>query len=55
VGLPNTLAALNLGTATGSDLGCVAEVDCRAGSHMHNLQRPVSVEEPIGVLESLRG
>jgi glycerol dehydrogenase-like iron-containing ADH family enzyme len=53
--LPSTLAALNLGAATGSDLRRVAEVACRPGSHMHNLQRPVSVEELVGVLESLRG
>ena len=55
VGLPSTLTGLGLGGATAADLRRVAEVACRPGSHMHNLLRPVSVEELVGVLESLRG
>ena len=55
VGLPSTLGALGLGASTADDLRCVSEVACRPGSHMHNLRRPPSVEELVGVLESLRG
>jgi len=55
VGLPSTLVELGLGGATAADLRRVAEVACRPGSHMHNLQRPISIEELVGVLESLRG
>jgi glycerol dehydrogenase len=55
VGLPSTLGGIGLGSATAADLRRAAEVACRPGSHMHNLQRPPSVEELVGVLESLRG
>lgn len=54
VGLPSRLSHLGLGAATEDDLRRVAEVACRAGSHMHNLQRPPSVEELIRVLDGLR-
>jgi glycerol dehydrogenase len=55
VGLPSTLIELGLGGASAADLRRVAEVACRPGSHMHNLRRPISIEELVGVLESLRG
>ena len=55
VGLPSTLGALGLGASTADDLRRASEVACRPGSHMHNLRRPPSVEELVGVLESLRG
>ena len=54
VGLPSTLAGLGLGAAMEADLRRAAEVACRPGSHMHNLQRPPSVEELIRALDSLR-
>ncbi len=54
VGLPATLAAIGLGDATAADLRQAAGVACRPGSHMHNLRRPISVEELVGALESLR-
>jgi glycerol dehydrogenase len=55
VKLPGTLREIGLGDAPTADLRRAAEVACRTGSHMHNLLRPVSVEELVGVLESLRG
>jgi glycerol dehydrogenase len=55
VGLPTTLREIGLGEATAGDLRRAAEVACRPGSHMHNLGRPISVEELISVMESLRG
>jgi glycerol dehydrogenase len=54
VGLPSRLSHLDLGAATQEDLRRVAEVACRPGSHMHNLQRPPSVEELVRVLDGLR-
>ena len=54
VGLPASLREIGLGNATGTDLRQAAEVACRPGSHMHNLRRPVSVEELVSVLEGLR-
>ncbi len=55
VGLPGTLTELGLGGATATDLRRVAEVACRPGSHMHNLGRPVAIEELVKVLEGFRG
>jgi glycerol dehydrogenase len=55
VGLPATLREIGLGETTAADLRRAAEVACRPGSHMHNLGRPIAVEELISVLESLRG
>jgi glycerol dehydrogenase len=54
VGLPSTLREIGLAKATSADLRRAAEVACRPGSHMHNLRRPVSAEELVGVLEGLR-
>jgi glycerol dehydrogenase len=55
VGLPESLREIGLGNATSTDLRRAAEVACRPGSHMHNLRRPVSVEELVSVMEGLRG
>jgi glycerol dehydrogenase len=55
VKLPSTLREIGLGGASVADLRRAAEVACRPGSHMHNLRRPVSVDELVGVLERLRG
>lgn len=55
VGLPVTLREVGLGQATTEDLRRAAEVACRPGSHMHNLRRPISVEELVTVLDRLRG
>ena len=54
VELPATLSEIGLGQATPEELRRVAEVACRPGSHMHNLRRPISVEELVGVLDRLR-
>jgi glycerol dehydrogenase len=55
VGLPRTLREIGLAGATAADLRCAAEVACRPGSHMHNLARPIPVDELVGVLDRLRG
>jgi len=55
VGLPVTLREIGLGQATSEDLRCAAEAACRPGSHMHNLRRPIPVEELVTVLDGLRG
>jgi len=55
VGLPVALREIGLGQATSEDLRRAAEVACRPGSHMHNLRRPISVEELVTVLGGLRG
>jgi glycerol dehydrogenase len=55
VKLPGTLREIGLGEASVADLRRSAEVACRPGSHMHNLRRPISVDELVGVLERLRG
>jgi glycerol dehydrogenase len=55
VNLPSTLREIGLGEASVADLRSAAEVACRPGSHMHNLRRPISVDELVGVLERLRG
>jgi glycerol dehydrogenase len=55
VGLPSTLREIGLAEALAADLRRAAEVACRPGSHMHNLRRPVSVEELVNVLDGLRG
>ena len=55
VGLPASLREIGLGNATSADLRRAAEVACRPGSHMHNLRRPVSIEELVSVMDDLRG
>jgi glycerol dehydrogenase len=55
VKLPSTLREIGLGEASAADLRRAAEVACRPGSHMHNLARPISVDELVGVLDRLRG
>jgi glycerol dehydrogenase len=55
VGLPSRLREIGLGEASAADLRRAAEVACRPGSHMHNLRRPVSVDELVDVLARLRG
>lgn len=55
VGLPASLREIGLGDTASADLRRAAEVACRPGSHMHNLRRPVSVEELVSVLDRLRG
>jgi glycerol dehydrogenase len=55
VGLPVTLREIGLRQAASEDLRRAAEVACRPGSHMHNLRRPISVEELVTVLDGLRG
>jgi glycerol dehydrogenase len=54
VGLPATLAALGMATASPEDLARVAEITCRPGSHIHNLRSPVKPAELTEVLEALR-
>ncbi len=54
VGLPTSLSAIGLGEASRKDMEAVAVIACRPGSHMHNLPRPVSMEQLIEVLEKLR-
>jgi glycerol dehydrogenase len=55
VGLPGTLREIGLGQASADDLRRAAEIACRPGSHMHNLRRPISVEELVETLSRLRG
>jgi glycerol dehydrogenase len=55
VGLPSTLAAIGLKDATEEDLRKVAEITCRPGNNIHHMSIPVTADNLIRVLESLRG